>query len=130
MDISKSFTTDAAKEKDGVEVDIEDATFIVARANNSAFNKLLTSLLKKHKRELDMKNEAAEKLDNDLMAEVMAKTVLKGWKGVTEGGVDVPYSYENALMYLKIKDFRTLIAEKANDFTLYRAAVEEEITGN
>lgn len=130
MDILKEFSTDAAKEVEGIEVEIGDATFIVARANNRAYNKLLTSLIKKHKRELDMKNEASEKLDNDLMAEVMAKTIVKGWSGVTEGGTEVPYTYEKALAYLKVKDFRTLIAEKANDFTLYRAAVEEEISGN
>lgn len=130
MDITKEFGTDSVKEKDGVEVDIGGATLIVARTGSMAYNKLVDKLFKVNKRVLDLKNEAAEQLNEKLMAEVLAKTVLLGWSGIEENGAPLPYSLENAQRLLMIKDFRALVAEKASDFTLYKAAVEEELAGN
>jgi len=130
MDILNEFGTDVAKEQDGVAVEMGDATFVIARSGSHAYNTLISKLFKANKRALDMQNEASQTLSDNLMAEVLAKTVLKGWSGVTEKGVEVPYSAENALRYLRIKDFRAFVAEKANDFTLYKSAVDEEVTGN
>ena len=130
MDITKEFGTDVAKEQDGIEVDIGGATIIVARAGSVAYNKLVNKLFTANKRVLDLKNEAANTLSDNLMAEVLAKTVLKGWKGIEEGGKDLPFSVENAQRLLRIRDFRALVMEKASDFTLYKAAVEEDVAGN
>lgn len=130
MDISKEFSTDKAKEVEGVEVDLGDSTLIIARTGSPAYNKLVNKLFTANKRALDLKNAAAEELSDKLMAEVFAKTVLKGWKGIEENGAELPYSVENAQRLLMIKDFRAFVAEKANDMALYKAAVEEDVLGN
>lgn len=130
MDIFQEFATDATKETDGVEVELGDATLIVARTGSLAYNKLVNKLFTANKKVLDMKNEQASAVSDNLMAEVVAHTVLKGWSGVTEKGAELPYSQENALRLLRVKDFRAFVLEKANDFTLYKLAVEEDVTGN
>jgi hypothetical protein len=131
MDIFKEFATDLAKEEDGVEVDIgSGAVLKLARTGTKAYNKLVNKLFTANKRVLDLKNDAANTLSDNLMAEVMAKTVLKGWSGIEEDGKELPYSVENAQRLLRIKDFRALVLEKAGDMTNYKTAVEEEISGN
>jgi len=131
MDITKAFATDANKEEDGIEVDIGDgATLRVARIGTKAYNKVINKLFTANKRALDLKNDAAAELSDRLMAEAMAKTILKGWDGIEDGGKPLPYSIENAQRLLMIKDFRALVFEKANDFEAYKAAVEEDVSGN
>ena len=130
MDIGKEFTTDLSKEENGVPVELGDATLMIARTSSAAYNKLVDSLFKKNKKALDMKNDAAQTLSDNLMAEVVGTTVLKGWTGVTEKGVELPYSTLNAVRLCRIKDFRAFVLSKANDFELYKLAVEEEVTGN
>jgi putative heme degradation protein len=130
MDIGKEFGTDLKKEEDGVPVELGDSTFFIARANTKAYNKMVNQLFTKNKKVLDLKNDAATTLSDNLMAEVVGTTVLKGWTGVTEGGVDLPYSVLNAIRMCRIKDFRAIIMEKASDMTLYKSAVDEEVTGN
>jgi hypothetical protein len=130
MDIGKEFTTDLSKEESGVPVELGDATLMIARTYSPDYSKMVDSLFKKNKKVLDMKNEASQTLSDNLMAEVVGSTVLKGWTGVTEGGADLPYSKENAIRLCRIKDFRAFVMEKANDMSLYKLAVDEEILGN
>lgn len=130
MDIGKEFSTNVDKEEQGVEVEIGDAKIIVARTTNKAYGKLVTSLFTKHKKTLDLKNDAADTLSSNLMAEVVGTTILRGWSGITENGADLPFSKENAIRLCRIKDFRALVLEKANDFALYKQFVDEEVLGN
>lgn len=130
MDITKEFGTDHAKEVDGIDVDIGGATLRIARIGSLAYNKLVNKLFTANKQVLNLKNEQSEAVNENLMSEVLAKTVLKGWSGIEENGVALPFSVENAQRLLRIKDFRALVMEKAGDFTLYKAAVEDEVAGN
>lgn len=130
MDILKQFGTNLSKEEDGVDVEIGGATLKIARTGTKAYNKLVNKLFTANKAVLDMKNDASQTMSDKLMAEILAKTVLKGWTGIEEDGVALPYSVENAQRLLLIKDFRALVLEKANDFSLYRSAVEEDVSGN
>ena len=130
MDIGKEFTTDTSKEEAGVAVELGDATLIIARSGTKAYNKMVDSLFKKNKKALDLKNDAAQTLSDNLMAEVVGTTLLRGWEGVEEDGKPLPFSKENAIRLCRIKDFRAFVMEKASDMTLYKAAVEEEIAGN
>jgi|SRR6185369_14449145 len=130
MDITKEFGTSIEKEKEGVEVDIGGATLRIARTGSPEYNRLINKLFTANKRLLDLKNAAADELNEKLMAEVFAKTVLKGWDGIEENGEPLPFTVENAQRLLMIKDFRALVVEKANDFQLFKAAVEAEVSGN
>lgn len=130
MDIFKEFATNTSKEEDGVEVDIGGATLTVARIGNKAYSKLLNKLFTANKRVLDLKNDAANTMSDNLMAEVMAKTVLKGWNGIEEDGKPLEFSVENAQRLLRIKDFRDLVFAKANEFDAYKLAVEDDVSGN
>lgn len=130
MDIGKEFSTNLTKEEEGIPVSLGTATLMVARTTNKAYGKLVNKLFTQHKKVLDLKNDESDTLSSNLMAEVVGSTILKGWSGVTENGVDLPFSKENAIRLCRIKDFRAFVLEQANDIALYKQFVEEEVLGN
>ena len=130
MDISREFLTDTSKETKGVEVPFGDAIFVIARSGTFAYNKAVNALFRRHEKELKLKNEIADQLNDKLMAEVMAKHVLVGWSGVVENGVPLEYSSLAAQRMLMIKDFRAWVLEKANDMSAYKTFADEELSGN
>lgn len=131
LDIFAQFATDESKEEAGVWVEIgEDAEILVARAGNKKYGKMIAKEYEKHKKLLDLKNDASEAKSEEIMIEVLAKTILLGWKNISFKGEDLPYSLENAKMLLAVKDFRKLVAGYADDTEQYKAQVEEEVAGN
>lgn len=64
----------------------------------------------------------------NIMAKVVAKTVLKGWN---EDDFGVPFSVENAeAMFLEVPDFLDFCVAEANKAHLYRAAAVKAVSGN
>jgi hypothetical protein len=61
-----------------------------------------------------------------MQVQLIAETILVGWEGLTENGVEVPYSVENAKRMLEVKDFRFLIHQLADQQANFRAG---EIAG-
>lgn len=126
MDVFAAYATDEKKELEGVWSDIGDgAQLLVARAGNRKYARLLGSQIEKHQRALDTKNDAADELSDKILAEVMAQTVLLGWKNIKFKGSELSYSVDNAKMLLAVKDFRSLVSRLSNDFDSYRVAQEE-----
>ncbi len=131
MDVFKVYSTDETKENTGVWRDIGDGcSLLIARAGNRAYGKLVTSAVEKNQRALDAKNDAAEALNESIMVEVAAKTVLLGWSGLQYKGADMEYSVENAKILLGIKDFRILVLKLSNEIDVYRSAEEAEVAKN
>lgn len=130
MDIFATYETDETKENEGTWVEIGDAKFLVARSGNRKYVKMLTKLVEKNQRVLDRKDEAADKLSDQIMVDVMAETILLGWEGVTQGGQDWPYSVGNAKAALAVKDFRREIMKIADDAEEYKAKQVEETEKN
>lgn len=133
LNLFAQFATDATAENSGVWKDYGDNQFLIARAGNKAYSKLLGEVVSRHKATLDLGGEAADQLSDRLMIEVMAKTILLGWKDpiiVEKDGEPVAYSYDNAVKALQIKDFRNLVNTWANEMAAYRVAKLGEMEKN
>ncbi len=130
MDVYTAFATDEEKEISGVWHQIGDgAEILVARAGNRAYTRKLTTMFDKNQRALDQKNEAADKLSDQILIDAAAEHLLLGWRGIQFKGVELTYSVENAKKLLAVKDFRALVNRLANDFESYRVR-QEEALGN
>ncbi|MCP3023263.1 hypothetical protein [Cupriavidus basilensis] len=131
LDIFAAFATDETKELEGVWIELSDgAEILVARAGNKKYNKLLAQQYEKNKRLLDLKNDAAETLSNTIMIDVMARTLLLGWKNIVFKGEDLPHSVDNAKLLLSVKDFRDLVSKHAGDAEAFRLAQLDEAAKN
>ena len=131
MDLFSEFATDTKAEVDGVKVPYKGITFLIARAGNRKYGKVLSEAVKQNQIKLDMKDDAADDLSDKLMAEVLAKTILLGWEGdVMYKGEALAYSLENAKKVLTHGDFRAFITKLADDRESFRAAQIEEKVGN
>lgn len=122
MDLFKTFKTDEAKEQEGVWVPLDETTRLrIARMKNARYKAALQRKLEGQKfqvRAQAMTDEAYQKILN----EVVAETILVDWEGITEQGVPLPYSVENAMHLLTVyPDFRdSVVLTAANDAELFR----------
>lgn len=131
MDVFQQYATDPAKEIEGVWVDLDDkgAKILVARAGNRNYSRMFSREYERHQRALEAKNDDADELSDKLTIEIMAKTILLGWEGLTFKRQPVgSYSEESARRLLGVKDFRAFVTKLSNDFDSYRIA-QEEIAG-
>ena len=104
-----------------------DVEFLIARANNPKFARRANYFYEKYKRVLDGKGEAAEAKSNEIMAKVMAETILLGWKGkVRFQGQLVEYTVANAEKLLTVPLFRQWVNKMSNDEHAYKVVKDEE----
>lgn len=130
LDIFAQYATDEAAENEGVWVPHGSAKFLIARAGNRKYVKKLSALVEKNQKLLDAKDDAADKLSDQLMIEVMAESILLGWENVGYKGETLPYSLENAKMLLGVKDFRREVSKMADDINNFKVKQTEEQQGN
>lgn len=131
MDIFASFATNEDLEKNGARVDLgQGASIRVARSNSRAYSKLLAKLVEQNKAVLDKGDDTADAKSDEIMVEVMAQTLLKGWDGLKYKGKTLPYSLENARLVLNHKDFRRVVAQHSDNFENFRAQAEAEAEKN
>lgn len=128
MDIFTEYATNDTLENDGTWMELGDAKFLIARSGNKKYIRKLTKAVDRHKKLLDRKDDASDKLSDDIMIGVMAETILLGWEGVEYMGKPMSYSVDNAKTLLAHKDFRRQIMELAEDFDAFKA-VEEKAAG-
>ena len=103
-----------------------DVEFLIARANNAKFRRRVSYFYEKHRRLLDGKGEAAEAKSNEIMATVMAETILLGWKGkVKFQGALMEYNKANAEKLLAVAPFREWVNKMANDEHAYKIVKDE-----
>ncbi len=128
LDVFEKFATDETKEECGVEVSLgEGVSLTIARANNSAFLRMIQEEADKvAEKSATLNEDEAEELDKQAMLNVLAKTVLLGWTGLSYKGKPIKYNTANAVKLLKHKDFRRLVMEHANNFEHYRADLEDK----
>lgn len=132
LNIFAAYYTDESLENNGSWQDIPGgARLLVAREGNPAYVKLLGEMFDLHGANLDGDSEAAKELNKKVMAEVVAKTILKGWEGVSfDGKTSTPYTVENATKALMMKDFYAVVMRIATDIRNYRGKIEQEQTKN
>lgn len=126
MDIFSTYATDEIAEVEGRWQNLsKTAKVLVARTGNARYNAEFRKALQKHELDLGTGNEEADKLAEEILIDVMARTVLLGWEGLSFQGAEVPYSVEMAKTLLRVKDFRKRIAAVADSIDNFRIQVEE-----
>ena len=134
IDFFSAFATDKSKEKEGTLTtlpDCGDTKFLVARAGNSHYNRLLSSLFKRNRAVLESKGDEANEKSDAILAEVYAKTILLGWEGaIMFQGKPMTYSEANAKTLLSLKDFRAKVESAASDMATFKAVQDEDDVKN
>lgn len=126
MDILATFQTDEKLETEGKWFPLsKTAKVLVARSGNPKYRAALRAKMKEVQLDLTSGPEA-EQLADEVLIDVMAETLLLGWKGIKDGANDVPYSAEQARTYLRVKDFRAKIAALSDNFEAFRAKAEQD----
>lgn len=117
MSIYKKFGTNTDLESNaGVTIDFGDFRITLHRAggSNRSYSKVFQEKIKPYRRMMDAGN-----LDNEtssrILAETYAKTVIKGWEGITdENGKKIPFNEANCVKVLTdLPDFFLMIQEEA-----------------
>lgn len=130
LNIFGSFATDEALETKGVWKSFRGARFLVARDGNPAYTKLLNELVQERAFELEDQSDdgkASQKVSDEILVAVLARTILLGWEKVSfDGKTVVPYSMEAAKEALAVKDFRNVIVRLASDINNFLAKREAE----
>src|SRR5262245_19350780 len=106
------FKTDAAREENGVEVDFGEGFFVlVARANNKRSKRMFEELVSQP--HIEVRRRAGLSADESefeaFLLKLKATAIVVGWRGLTDGGKEVPYSPEVAAQLLQMKDFAAKI---------------------
>ena len=130
IDLFAAFATDNKLEQDGVETELPgcgDVKFIVAREGNSSYSKLLQKQVKQNRAVLDSKGTSAEAKSNEIMADVMSKTILLGWdRPLMFKGEMLSYSIPNARKLLELKEFRAVVSSVSADLEKFKVVKDEE----
>jgi len=107
----------------------EGASCLIARTGNTRYREMLRNKLGVYEQSLQQRILDDNTADAVLI-EVMAKTILLGWKGFEDKKKEVPYTVEAAIGYLtKYKDFRNFVARSADNMSAYRKGATEEDLG-
>jgi hypothetical protein len=124
IDLFSAFAVDTALEQEGTKTELPgagDTKFTVAREGNKAYSKLIQKLVKQNRAVLDSKGDASEQKSDEILVEVLAKTVLLGWEGeVLYKGKPMAYSLENAKLLLANKEFRAVVQKVSSDLENFK----------
>lgn len=121
LDIFAQFATDETLEENGTWFPIGGgARVLVARSGNRKYAKLLTKAVERNKKALDLNDDAADKLSEEIMISVLAETILLGWEDISFKGEVLEYNVANAKKLLAVKDFRKAIAQFADDVSAFK----------
>ena len=123
MDLDKEFGTDKKREVEGTWIPLEvgkSGEVLIARIQNVNWRRLARKLPKSIRRQMNDDLLPEGTLD-EITAELMAKSIILGWKGLTIGGQEVIYSTETCMeILLKYPDFRTRLYDMASDIENFR----------
>lgn len=131
FDIFDAFATDENLENNGTTFPVgKGATLLVARGGNRRYAKAITTAVEARRAELDGDDDAASAVSDEIMIDVMARTILLGWSGLSFKGKEMgDYSVEKAKELLAVKDFRKHVAGLSDTMAAYKVKAEVA-TGN
>lgn len=122
FDIS-DFLTDAKAEVDGVWTNIGKGRELkLARAKNEEANKVMRLKYRANRVVLEQDDDVAVALNEELMIEVAARTLIRG---VRVDGVEMAYDPADGEKWLQNRDFREKIFALANNIEAYRVKAED-----
>lgn len=134
IDLFAAFATDLQYEEQGIYTQIPgagDTEFLVARAGNKTYTRLIQKLVKQNKAVLDSRGDAADAKSEEILVNVMAESILLGWKGtILFGGKPAEYSKEVAKKLLGMKDFRAAVTKVSEDMETFKQVRDEDAAKN
>lgn len=133
LDVFAKFAVDLDAEVNGVWKDFHGAEVLIARSGTKDYQDAIAAAYTKNEEKLSKKDDAADKLAQDLMLEVFADTLVLDWKGISFKGKDLPYSKANVKMLLglpEMRDFRFELLSLSDDAENFRLKQEEEQAKN
>lgn len=140
MSLYEAYETDPQLEKDGVHLEVgtnkngEIATIRMRRAGgaNQQFAKVFEFKSKPYRRLMDIPGALDPKVQERIMREVYAESVVVGWENIEDrDGNPLPFSKENVVkLFTDLPDlFRTVVRE-SQGIALFRKEVREVEAGN
>ena len=132
--IYDKFATDKKLEQEGIVLDYGDGLELrIARAggSNVKYEKVVQFKMKKFNQQ--MKHDLLEPEQmREVMREVLAETVVLGWKGVTDRQGDaLPFTKDNCIQLFKdLPDLFDDVLEQSRKANLFKEMVREEEAGN
>jgi hypothetical protein len=136
MDFFNAYAVNEQAEVEGRYFENGDAEFLIARAGNDRYSRMISKQYESNKHILDDKSTDAAKATGEALAkkitiDVMSKSILLGWKGnVQWQGKSLPYTVDNAQMLLGLKDFQSWVATKSGAYQNYLLSTETEDAKN
>jgi hypothetical protein len=145
MSLSKTFKTDPALEKTGVEIEMppnDDGTiptFTIARAgrNNPEYQKVMDRVMKPHRR-ADQLGALKQAKKDELTREIFAEAGVLNWKNVeaadvfgTDSKKHAPYTKDNAIsLFKRLPELYAVLIEFSVDRATFLEAEKEEDAKN
>lgn len=133
MSLYNTYQTDENKELNGINIafpeceDEKDGTvpiFTVARMgpSNKKYTKAFEAATKPYRRQMDL-GTLPESKSEELLRDVFAKTILKGWKNVKDKeGKALTFNVKNAKMILKdLPDIFEILAAEAKKYSNFKS---------
>lgn len=133
FDIFSEYATDPVKELEGAWSPLREGKkpeILTARLGNRNYARRLAELIELHQEVLQEKDakgkptKAADELSDAIMAQVLAETILLGWRNMNYKGQ--AYSVDAATQALTHADFRRVVMERSQKFENFKVAVEEK----
>ncbi len=118
FDLSKEFAINTKAEEEGLWEDLGGgAGLLVASIRNERFGKAFDALPEQVRKRAP--RHTADQ-DREVMAPIMAKTLLLDWRGIADEGKEITYSKDNATSYLiKYPRFYELVSKLSQDDSRY-----------
>jgi hypothetical protein len=128
MDLFSTYATDEKAETEGTWIPKPKGCRVkVARLGNRAYARSLSKAIADNDLALKTGDDAADKLSDEIMARVLATTILLDLEGYTYNGETIDGSnVENRFKALLLKDFRKEILDDSSKFENFKAKQEAE----
>jgi hypothetical protein len=128
LNVFTEYATNEKAEIEGTIMEVGEAKLTIARIGNKKYSRKLSKLYERNRKLLERKDDSADALSDKIMIDVLSETILLGWEGIDdEDGKPMPYSKENAVKLLGLKDFRKVIMELAGDDAEFKAHKDVEV---
>jgi len=134
--LKKAYGQDQTKVNEGVWFDssmIPGLSMKIAKVGNTEYEKLLRKLYKPYRKTLQKGKDLDTSITDNIMAEVIANTIVLDWKGMPGEEGDVPFSVEecmNLVLDPELREFKEEILEFADDSARYELEMDEETEKN
>ena len=129
FDIGKNFSSNEEKEVEGVWEDFGDgAGLLIASSHNKKFQKLYRKVPAGIREQMN-NGTLSDEIARGIMAGIFAKSILLGWRKMSDEGKQLVYSEETAKAQLvKYKRLANFVWERAEDQTRFQnEEIEEEV---